>query len=239
MRPDGPDARPARMAAKIRRAYMEAMMLRRVLHTLVSHPSIYNFCQLTIGAGKVSSRIACHVPAGYSRTLDIGAGSGHSGRMWPREASYIPLDADRTMLRGGRHPLAIQSDATELPITDGSMDMVLCKQVSHHIPDDRLDHLFSEVRRVLRPGGRFLFMDAVRTSSTVSDLLWRYDRGAHPRAEDLLRSCLDRYFDLLHREAHWNLHQYVLFVLAPRPVQSSGEAESDEATARAGSVSLR
>lgn len=213
-------------------------MLRRMLHKLVSHPSIYSLCQRTIGAGKVSARIACYVPAGYSRTLDIGAGSGHSGRMWPREASYIPLDADRTMLRDGRHPLAIQSDATELPILDGSMDIVLCKQVSHHIPDDRLGHLFSEIRRVLRPDGRLLFMDAVRTRSAVSDLLWRYDRGAHPRAEVRLRSCLEHYFDVLHREAHWNLHQYVLLVLAPRAVERAETAGQREISIPAQSVSL-
>ncbi len=97
------------------------------------------------------------------------------------------------------------------------MDMVLCKQVSHHIPEERLDDLFSEIWRVLRPNGQFLFMDSMKNDRRVSNVLWRYDRGAYPRPEADLRLHLDRHFELLHREAHWHLHQYVLLLLAPIP----------------------
>jgi SAM-dependent methyltransferase len=190
-------------------------MIKGLLNALVSHPAVYSLCQHTIGAGRVTQRIARYVPSGYSRVLDIGSGSGYAGRMWPAEADYIPLDIDRAMLHAGQRPLAVQSEATELPLIDSSMDMVLCKQVSHHIPEDRLDHLFAEIQRVLRPDGRLLFMDAVRTDRAVSNLLWRYDRGSHPRPEDELRRHLERRFELLQREAHWHLHLYVLYLLAP------------------------
>lgn len=48
-------------------------------------------------------------------------------------------------------------DALDLPIRDGSVDLVYGFAFVHHLPD--LDRFFSEVARVLRPGGRAVFMD--------------------------------------------------------------------------------
>jgi SAM-dependent methyltransferase len=208
-------------------------MIKGLLHALVSRPVVYSVCQRTIGAGQVTQRIAEYVPSGYSRALDIGSGRGYAGRMWPREADYIPLDIDRAMLRAGGCRLAVQSEATELPLVDNSIDMVLCKQVSHHISEEHLDRLFAEIQRVLRPDGRLLFMDAVRTDRAVSNLLWRYDRGAHPRPEsDLLRH-LQPHFTVLQREAHWNLHLYLLFLLAPTAPSGAAAVTRPSAAVRA------
>lgn len=193
-------------------------MIARLLHSIVARPTVYRCCQTIIGPGPVTQRIAAHVPAGPSRVLDIGAGTGYARRLFPNEARYFALDLETAMLRSSRQPLPIQSDATQLPVIQDSMDVVLCKQVSHHVPDDRLDCLFAEIARVLRPTGTFLFMDAVKTERSVTKLLWRYDRGAHPRLESDLVSHFRPYFQVVHREVHWHLHQYVIYVLTPRPV---------------------
>lgn len=42
-------------------------------------------------------------------------------------------------------------DLTDLPVLDGSFDLVLCSHVLEHIPDDA--KAMSELARVLRPGG--------------------------------------------------------------------------------------
>lgn len=47
------------------------------------------------------------------------------------------------------------ADAEALPFEDDSFDLVIGHAVLHHIPD--LEAAFSEVLRVLRPGGRFVF----------------------------------------------------------------------------------
>jgi ubiquinone/menaquinone biosynthesis C-methylase UbiE len=193
----------------------DASLIRRLLHAIVANPTVYSVCQHTIGAGKITQEIAHLVPSGHCYFLDVGAGSGYVRRMLSEEAHYIPIDIDHAMLRAGGHRLAIQSDASQLPVLADTMDMVLCKQVSHHLTDDGLDHLMDEIHRVLRLQGRLLFMDAVRTNKAMSDLLWRYDRGAHPRAEPELVARIQRRFTVLHREVHWNFHQYILLLLAP------------------------
>ncbi len=46
-------------------------------------------------------------------------------------------------------------DVARLTFADGSFDLVTSTEVFEHVPDDRRG--FAEVRRVLRPGGAFLF----------------------------------------------------------------------------------
>ncbi len=47
------------------------------------------------------------------------------------------------------------ADAESLPFASQSVDLVVGHAVLHHVPD--LEALFSEVIRILRPGGRFVF----------------------------------------------------------------------------------
>lgn len=205
-------------------------MLKSILHALVSKPVVYNMCQATIGAGKVTHRVAVFAREEHGWVLDVGANRGYAKRLWPDDARYVPLDLDPTMLRAADVPMAIQGDATQLPVASGSIDMALCKQISHHIADAVLDRMFDEIVRVLKPGGKLIFMDAVKTPKVASKLLWRYDRGSHPRWEPDLRQYIDRHFEVRHREERWNFHLYVLYLLVPREVYSQAVADR-EATA--------
>ena len=55
--------------------------------------------------------------------------------------------------------LYVQGDATKLPIADSSVGSVFMLGGVHHVSDR--EALFSEVARVLRPGGRFIFREPV------------------------------------------------------------------------------
>ena len=99
------------------------------------------------------------------RILDVGSGPGRaSGAMkgrWPK-SEVIALDLALPMLRQvGKHtrfwrPVKrVCADATQLPIADGSIDLLfssLCLQWVQDLPS-----ALSEFRRVLRPGGLLLF----------------------------------------------------------------------------------
>jgi ubiquinone/menaquinone biosynthesis C-methylase UbiE len=52
-----------------------------------------------------------------------------------------------------------QGDALALPFADASFDVVWSQNVSMNIADR--DRLYGEIRRVLRPGGRYAFADVV------------------------------------------------------------------------------
>ncbi|MBI1885226.1 MAG: class I SAM-dependent methyltransferase [Chloroflexi bacterium] len=106
------------------------------------------------------------------RILEIGCGRGAGARLLretfqPRTLVTFDLDwqeiglARRYLrLRGVRDVHLLAADATRLPFADGQFDAVFETWVLHHVAD--WPAALREVRRVLRPGGVFCFLDISR-----------------------------------------------------------------------------
>jgi hypothetical protein len=47
-------------------------------------------------------------------------------------------------------------------------------------------------------------------------MLWKYDRGSHPRTEAGLRQAIGRHFEVVRVESRTNNHRYLLLTLRPR-----------------------
>lgn len=104
--------------------------------------------------------------AGADRVLDVGTGEGQLARALaaaangPRARVVIGADPIAAQIaeatrRGG--PINyLRSGADGLPFADASFDAVLACLVFEHI--DAVDEAIAEVARVLKPGGRFLFL---------------------------------------------------------------------------------
>lgn len=106
------------------------------------------------------------------RMLDVAVGTGLVAReglaILARPADVIGLDLSLGMLREARQALPIpllQSQAEELPLADASVDFISMGYALRHVTD--LGVLFSEFRRVLRPGGRVLVMEIARPESRL------------------------------------------------------------------------
>jgi SAM-dependent methyltransferase len=100
-----------------------------------------------------------------ARVADLGCGSGVFTDML-RQAGYAAtgIDISPRLIAVGRarYPgLDLrEGDAEHLPFADGSLDGVLLSGLVHHFPDP--SRLAAEVRRILRPGGRFVAFDPNR-----------------------------------------------------------------------------
>ncbi len=100
-----------------------------------------------------------------SRVLEIAAGTGVVTRVLasvlPERASIVATDLNQAMLDqasvvGTRRPVEWrQADAMQLPFADGTFDAVVCQFGIMFFPEK--SKAFSEARRVLRPGGVFIF----------------------------------------------------------------------------------
>ncbi len=113
--------------------------------------------------------------AAGATVVDIGCGAGTdlllaAGEVGP-EGRAIGVDMTDPMLRKARVAAAEaglanvdlrRGDALELPVESASADFVISNGVLNLAPDKR--RAFSEVLRVLRPGGRFLYADIVVAS---------------------------------------------------------------------------
>jgi ubiquinone/menaquinone biosynthesis C-methylase UbiE len=136
----------------------------------------------------------------HGRTLEIGAGTGLNIELYPDAVSELVLaEPDSHMRRQlekklrtlGRHAEVVDAPAERLPFPDGSIDTVVATLVLCTI-DDPADAL-SEIERVLKPDGRLLFLEHVRSSDPKlarwQDRLERpwgwFGRGCHPNRDTL------------------------------------------------------
>ena len=87
--------------------------------------------------------------------------------------------------------------------------------VSHHLTDHQLNSALREVARVCRQ--KLIFLDAIRQeTSTVSNLLWKYDRGSYPRTAAALHSSIAQFFAIEHEERYSIYHHYWLCTASPK-----------------------
>jgi SAM-dependent methyltransferase len=103
-----------------------------------------------------------------ARVLDLGCGRGGVMELFWREVSLaVGLDPDWRSLHARRAPLPAACALGEaLPFADEAFDLVIALWVLEHLP--RPEHALREVRRVLAPGGHFLFL----TPNALHPLVW-------------------------------------------------------------------
>jgi arsenite methyltransferase len=113
------------------------------------------------------------------RVLDLGCGAGTdslvAAQMVGPDGSVTGIDMTPEMLAkarasaaemGAEHVEFVDAEAERLPFADASFDVVISNGVIDLIPDK--DAVFSEIHRVLRPGGRIQIAD-VTIQNPVSE----------------------------------------------------------------------
>jgi len=104
------------------------------------------------------------------RTLDIGSGTGANLGLYPAAVTDLVLaEPDPHMLRklrakvddAGVEAQIVQAGAEHVPFEDSSFDTVAFTLVLCTVPDPVA--ALEEAARILRPGGRLLFLEHVRS----------------------------------------------------------------------------
>ena len=113
-------------------------------------------------AADIAGRVAVRRP---SRVLEVAAGTGvvtrHLARTLAPGTDIVATDLNQPMLDhaasvGTSRPVEWrQADAMQLPFADEAFDVVVCQFGVMFFPDK--GRAFAEARRVLRPGGAFVF----------------------------------------------------------------------------------
>jgi ubiquinone/menaquinone biosynthesis C-methylase UbiE len=128
--------------------------------------------------------------------LEIGGGTGANLAHYRNVDRVTIAEPDRFMrnrigpkLEEARVPVEVSAAGAEaLPYPDGSFDTVVSTLVLCTVPDQ--EAALDEVRRVLRPGGRLLFIEHVRAAGSAArwqdrlEPLWRrLLAGCHPNRD--------------------------------------------------------
>jgi ubiquinone/menaquinone biosynthesis C-methylase UbiE len=122
--------------------------------------------------------------------LDLGCGTGILLEQLVKRqpaARYLGVDPDAAVLgvaarkqaRPGSSVELVRAYAQALPFGARSFDAVVTTLVFHHLQDPLKRAALQEVRRVLRPSGRFLLVDFGRPTSRTAKALLNAARLFH------------------------------------------------------------
>jgi ubiquinone/menaquinone biosynthesis C-methylase UbiE len=164
------------------RTFKERSMAERDKVFAGSIPMLYDTLMVPLIFQAYADDMAQLVAAFSPRAvLETAAGSGVVTRaLAPKlgaDARYVVTDLNQPMLdhAAGRQPPDSriewrQADALDLPFEDASFDVVCCQFGAMFFPDRVAG--YAEARRVLRPGGRFVFSvwDRIEENAFADDV---------------------------------------------------------------------
>ncbi len=108
--------------------------------------------------------------------LDVGAGTGLLGERlsgWARRRGwdwrFTNLDANPINLKPGSTAKNVTGSALQLPFADGSFDLVVASQMTHHLTDEQVVQHWREAWRVTRDA---MFICDLHRNAGLYAMLW-------------------------------------------------------------------
>lgn len=144
--------------------------------------------------------------------LDIGCGTGTlaiaatkhvgpTGTVYGIDASPEMIARASRKAARARAPVVFQLAAAEqLPFPDGRFDVVLSTLMLHHLPRDTRQQCATEIRRVLKPGGRVLAVDFGHAQAKRG-VFAHFHRHGHVAVEDIVAVLSNAGLTTVHRGA--------------------------------------
>ncbi|MGH3705240.1 MAG: class I SAM-dependent methyltransferase [Agromyces sp.] len=156
-------------------------------HVVRGRFNAWFFATLDAYINRVTEPLKQATFGGLSATtvVELGSGVGANLKYLPAGALLVAVEPNIRMHaalatrceRAGVELRLIADSAERMPLADASVDEVICSLVLCTVPDP--DAVLREVRRVLRPGGRFRFVEHVAAPPrSVRSRVQRALRGA-------------------------------------------------------------
>ena len=132
---------------------------------------IYDRMMSSTEAAGLQDRRRDLLAAATGQVLEIGGGTGVNLSLYGNVESLAVVEPEPAMLRRLRarareqrpDTLVLRAPAEDVPFDDDSFDAVVSTLVLCSVDD--LPRALREIRRVLRPGGRLLFLEHVRAGT--------------------------------------------------------------------------
>ncbi len=129
----------------------------------------YAACAVHASGESLARLLELVAPRACWRALDIATGAGHTAAIFaPHVSEVIATDVTDEMLaeteklkraRELTNLTTARADASNLPFTATSFDLVTCRLAAHHFPS--IAGFIAECARILCPGGVFALVDNI------------------------------------------------------------------------------
>jgi len=151
---------------------LKRLIEQEIAFDKVKRSDIAGVDEFHVRGAAVSKELADSVDLKGVSVLDVGCGLGGPCRMLADEyncqttgidlsSEYIRTATKLSQLVNlNEKTIFIQGDATQLPFEDNAFDVVWTQHVQMNIPDKK--KFYSEINRVLKTGGYFLFYDILK-----------------------------------------------------------------------------
>lgn len=124
------------------------------------------------------------------RVLDFGCGTGiftrqaaaHAREVIGIDVSFGMLEQAARVCDGLPNLRLLHTDGIHVPLPDTCVDIVVARETLCYVSDAKIASLLSEILRVTKPGGLFLWLEQVS-----NDPRWQH----HPRAPHLVKRSPD------------------------------------------------
>ena len=165
---------PTRLHGALSSPETKAPYVRRLFHTIADR---YDLITRLLSFGRDRHwklrLVALAEPRVDSAALDLACGTGDIAfELAQRGLRVTGLDLTHRMLElaqarntGANRVRFVTGDMMALPFADGSFDLVTTGYGIRNVP--RIEPALAEIRRVLRPGGRFLSLDFDRPANRL------------------------------------------------------------------------
>jgi len=145
--------------------YTEPSRLTRLFYRLVYDPLRARHLRRIVGSLRL---------AGSENVLDFGSGAGSEavylaralktgGRLTCADVSPTWLAEARSRLGHARNVEFVQGDVREVPLPPAAYDVVLANYVLHDVDRAALPATLAALARSIRPGGRFVAVEPLRS----------------------------------------------------------------------------
>lgn len=157
----------------------------------MAHPWLARFIDVAMAPLAATRQLV--VPHARGRVLEVGCGTGLNFELYGDQVrALVALDPDPFMLARAAKRVDVlpcpvellEAGAEEIPIHDASIDTALVTFAFCTIPD--VDGALREIRRVLAPGGRLLFLEHTRSPRSA---IAGVQRAATPLWRRLFGGC--------------------------------------------------
>ena len=179
------------------------------LKRLLTISWFYDFFQeRLLGGSKAREWLATNVwkPRSGEAVVDIGCGPGTILAHLPLDIEYLGIDISENYIRSARKKFPDRGTFFLGTVGDlvnqdsshsASADLVLCNGLLHHLTDREALEVLELAKRIMRPGGRLVCLEAAFLARQTGLSRWivNSDRGRHVRFEHEWKDLIGQAFE--------------------------------------------